>query len=455
MNITDIKLKYAAAGAATVVKTATDMAGLQTILAPGAGETTLNGAGPYYEVKVNDGTNNYTLNVPALTLGLGSTGLYVNGVNKVSAIAKELLAKYYETHPTTFDLVAYQSERRTALNAEITAEASSTTPDKKKIKRLKKELKDVEKLKEKDINEILTTQVTGLETKVNTGVDVAGMTPAQIKTALTKYLKENAMKLEEKKVQKANNPKKSRLQVFSGIKTFLANNKTIIATGAVITALAATGVTGVVHMNKYGKDKDNSNDLPQQPAIIVQVPTGVTINSPEFTAAVAANMTKYAPYRDTLSVTSDFSYEEIIRGYTFIEQCPNMDTQAMNGTEIGTLICAGDCLVVKLCRNNQFGNISPEARQAINGGTETSVTFIEQNNAMTGGTLLDYMTVGRYAGLRIQDSGDSTMLYDYNTRIYTPGLSVYETFLDNGLNLGANLGQQKTLGAHPATRINA
>ena len=455
MNITDIKLKYAAAGAATVVKTATDMAGLQTILAPGAGETTLNGAGPYYEVKINDGTNNYTLNVPALTLGLGSTGLYVNGVNKVSAIAKELLAKYYETHPTTFDLVAYQSERRTALNAEITAEASSATPDKKKIKRLKKELKAVEKLKEKDINEILTTQVTGLETKVNTGIDVTGMTAAQIKTALNKYLKENAMKLEEKKVQKANNPKKSRLQVFSGMWNFTKKHKKGIIALALAGTLAGTGIATKGFGLFDGDDKDNSNDLPQQPAIIVQVPTGVTINSPEFTAAVAANMTKYAPYRDTLSVTSDFSYEEIIRGYTFIEQCPNMDTQAMNGTEIGTLICAGDCLVVKLCRNNQFGNISPEARQAINGGTETSVTFIEQNNAMTGGTLLDYMTVGRYAGLRIQDSGDSTMLNDYNTRIYTPGLSVYETFLDNGLNLGANLGQQKTLGAHPATRINA
>ena len=455
MNITDIKLKYAAAGAATVVKTATDMAGLQTILAPGAGETTLNGAGPYYEVKVNDGTNNYTLNVPALTLGLGSSGLYVNGVNKVSAIAKELLAKYYETHPTTFDLVAYQSERRTALNAEITAEASSATPDKKKIKRLKKELKDVEKLKEKDINEILTTQVTGLETKVNTGIDVTGMTAAQIKTALNKYLKENAMKLEEKKIQKANNPKKSRLQVFSGMWNFTKKHKKGIIALALAGTLAGTGIATKGFGLFDGDDKDNSNDLPQQPAIIVQVPTGVTINSPEFTAAVAANMTKYAPYRDTLSVTSDFSYEEIIRGYTFIEQCPNMDTQAMNGTEIGTLICAGDALVVKLCRNNQFGNISPEARQAINGGTETSVTFIEQNNAMTGGTLLDYMTVGRYAGLRIQDSGDSTMLNDYNTRIYTPGLSVYETFLDNGLNLGANLGQQKTLGAHPATRINA
>ena len=146
MNIRDIKLKYATPTSTTTIKTAPDMATLQSTLAAGVGETRLPGAGPYYEVKIENGGTTYIVKVPAFTLGLGSTGLYNIGVNKVSTIARELLAKRFEAAPTTFNLVNYQAERRTELNAQITAEAAKTDPDKKVLKKLRKDLKKVEKL---------------------------------------------------------------------------------------------------------------------------------------------------------------------------------------------------------------------------------------------------------------------------------------------------------------------
>ena len=133
MNITNITLKYATSGN-TTLKASKNIARLENELAAGTNEVTLTGAGPYYEVKVNDGTNDYTVNVPAFELGLGSTTLYTNGTNEVSTIAKQLLSKYHTAHPTAFDLVRYQHNERTRLNNLITTEASSTTPDKKRLK---------------------------------------------------------------------------------------------------------------------------------------------------------------------------------------------------------------------------------------------------------------------------------------------------------------------------------
>lgn len=453
MNITDIKLKYAAAGASTIVKTAADMTRLQTTLASGSGEATVIGAGPYYEVKIEDGGTVYTVNVPALTLNFASTGLYNIGVNKVSAIAKELLGKYNETSPRTFNLANYQRERVNELNAEVTTERNSATPDKKKIKKLRKEINRVEKLKEKDISKILETQITGLETQVNAGVDIeATMTARQIERTLTDYLKKNVMTLEEKKVQKKNNPKKSKLQIFSGMWNFAKKHKKGIGALVLAGTLAGTGIA----TKGFGlfDGKDNSSNKQQ---IVTTIPNGTSINSPEFTAAFSANMTRFAAYKDSLELSSGYSYEEIVRGYTFIEHCGSIDTDSMERDQMVTLMSCGDIMIAHLIANGQYGNVSPEARNAMNGGIEQCVTYIQNNNAITGAPLLDYMTVSRKAEMTMvqavsNNQATSEELSELNSQIINPGYQIYLTYMENGINLGASLNNQKTLGTHPATR---
>ena len=456
MNIRDIKLKYATPTSTTTIKTAPDMATLQSTLAAGTGETTLPGPGPYYEVKIENAGTTYTVNVPAFTLGLGSTGLYNIGVNKVSTIARELLAKRFEAAPTAFNLVNYQSERRTELNAQITAEAAKTNKDKKVLKKLRKDLKKVEKLKDKKVPDILTEQINGLETKVNAGVNITAPITARNMPAPVKSYLQDASSLEEKKVQKVNNPKKSKLQVFSGMKTFAQNHKTGIKRGL---ALAGAGVVTVtaIKTNGFGlfngENKNTGTQVPTPtPGIHGTILTGTYSN--EFNNAVSTNMTLYAPYRNILESTYGCSFEDIVRGYTFIENCGTMDTSNIGRNEMIKLITDGDKMIQLLVVNGQYGNISPEARNAIYGGFGTSVAYIQNNNAINGGSLLDYMTVGGAARTTLEvavsnNQATTEDLLNLNSTIINPGLEVYLFKLENGLG-ASSLNNQKTLGTHPA-----
>ena len=288
------------------------------------------------------------------------------------------------------------------------------------------------------------------------GVNITAPITARNMPAPVKSYLQDASSLEEKKVQKVNNPKKSKLQVFSGMKKFAQNHKTGIKRGL---ALAGAGVVTVtaIKTNGFGlfngENKNTGTQAPTPtPGIHGTILTGIYSN--EFNNAVSTNMTKYAPYRNILESTYGCSFEDIVRGYTFIENCGTMDTSNIGRNEMIKLITDGDKMIQLLVVNGQYGNISPEARNAIYGGFGTSVAYIQNNNAINGGSLLDYMTVGGAARTTLEAAVSNNQattedLLNLNSTIINPGLEVYLFKLENGLG-ASSLNNQKTFGTHPA-----
>lgn len=389
MNITNITLKYATGGN-TTLKASKNITRLENELAAGTNEVTLTGAGPYYEVKVNNGTNDYTVNVPAFALGLGSTTLYTNGTNEVSTIAKQLLSKYHTANPTAFDLVRYQHDERTRLNNLITTEASSATPDKKRLKELKNDLKAIDKLNSKDVKDILSEEVDALESAIENGVEIDTTKAARtIENKIKTYLK-SVENVEKIKVQ-LKNTTKSRIKVFSGIKKVVATPvkfvKNVVTApinfvkdhkkGVVATVVAgAVAVGGYQLLKNHEDEKDNGSTTDTQ----TEVPAPVTsIESNAFESLYNANYRIYEDLAEELEL-SGYNYSDIITGYTFLEMYESLDLSKLHVKEVSSYIIKADALITKLCANGTYGNVSYEVIKSLRSGYEACVeTFRNQS----------------------------------------------------------------------------
>lgn len=119
----------------------------------------------------------------------------------------------------------------------------------------------------------------------------------------------------------------------------------------------------------------------------------------------------HALYRQNLTRFEEFKilfeeiYERLIREYTFIEIAEIEDITSMEDSQVLRLLNSVEMFIYIMVYDGQYGNVSPEALAAINGGLETSIAFIYENDIDNGCSLLDFMTVGQYALCSMERAG--------------------------------------------------
>ena len=224
-------------------------------------------------------------------------------------------------------------------------------------------------------------------------------------------------------------PRITKVKVFNGIKkvakapvTFVKNHKK----GVVAVALAGviaftahhTGLFGLMKKNNNNtNDNNNNNNRQEQNNVIISYET-------------------YRNYEQALAKYG-YTYNDIVEGYTFILNASNPAYANLSLEQIDKYINAGDCLLEEKCLRNDY-DCSNAAINAINNGVEASTKFLEENNAFNGGTLIDYMTVGRKThdnlfnlyknGYALAEDVDN-----FRDTVYLPGLGIYEQLISNGL----------------------
>ena len=359
---------------------------------------------------------------------------FLDGTGKVRRIIKSLISKTVETEEMNYEVYKVQEKAQLKGNlkvAKINYKNNKTEANKQLIQDAKEALKASKKESSADYKASLATLTNNLKNEVRSF------------NSKTTHTKEEAKRAFEALVQIQKNEglnitndtsKITKVKVFNGIKkvakapvTFVKNHKK----GVVAVALAGviaftahhTGLFGLMKKNNNNtNDNNNNNNRQEQNNVII-------------------NSETYRNYEQALAKYG-YTYNDIVEGYTFILNASNPAYANLSLEQIDKYINAGDCLLEEKCLRNDY-DCSNAAINAINNGVEASTKFLEENDAFHGGTLIDYMTVGRktHDNLFNLSKNGYVLAEDvdkFRDTVYIPGLGIYEQLISNGV-----IGNQK------------
>ena len=359
---------------------------------------------------------------------------FLDRTGKVRRIIKSLISKTVETEEMNYEVYKVQEKAQLKGNlkvAKINYKNNKTEANKQLIQDAKEALKASKKESLADYKAGLATLTNNLKGEV------------RLFNSKTTHTKEEAKRAFEALVQIQKNEglnitndtsKITKVKVFNGIKkvakapvTFVKNHKK----GVVAVALAGviaftahhTGLFGLMKKNNNNtNDNNNNNNRQEQNNVIINYET-------------------YRNYEQALAKYG-YTYNDIVEGYTFILNASNPAYANLSLEQIDKYINAGDCLLEEKCLRNDY-DCSNAAINAINNGVEASTKFLEENDAFHGGTLIDYMTVGRktHDNLFNLSKNGYVLAEDvdkFRDTVYIPGLGIYEQLISNGV-----IGNQK------------
>ena len=359
---------------------------------------------------------------------------FLDGTGKVRRIIKSLISKTVETVEMDYEVYKVQEKAQLKGNlkvAKINYKNNKTEANKQLIQDAKEALKASKEESSADYKAGLATLTNNLKNEVRSFNSKTTHIEAEAKRAfeaLVQIQKNEGLNITN------DTPKITKVKVFNGIKkvakapvTFVKNHKK----GVVAVALAGviaftahhTGLFGLMKKNiNNPNDNNNNNNRQEQNNVIINYET-------------------YRNYEQALAKYG-YTYNDIVEGYTFILNASNPAYANLSLEQIDKYINAGDCLLEEKCLRNDY-DCSNAAINAINNGVEASTKFLEENNAFNGGTLIDYMTVGRKThdnlfnlyknGYALAEDVDN-----FRDTVYLPGLGIYEQLISNGV-----IGNQK------------
>ena len=360
---------------------------------------------------------------------------FLDGTGKVRRIIKSLISKTVETVEMDYEVYKVQEKAQLKGNlkvAKINYKNNKTEANKQLIQDAKGALKASKKKSSADYKAGLATLTNNLKNEVRSFNSKTTHTEAEAKRAfeaLVQIQKNEGLNITN------DTPKITKVKVFNGIKklakapvTFVKNHKK----GVVAVALAGviaftahhTGLFGLMKKNNNNtNDNNNNNNRQEQNNVIINYET-------------------YRNYEQALAKYG-YTYNDIVEGYTFILNASNPAYANLSLEQIDKYINAGDCLLEEKCLRNDY-DCSNAAINAINNGVEASTKFLEENNAFNGGTLIDYMTVGRKTHDNLFNSYKNGYALaedvdNFRNTVYLPGVGIYEQLITNG-----SLGNQKT-----------
>ena len=311
---------------------------------------------------------------------------FLDGTGKVRRIIKSLISKTVETVEMDYEVYKVQEKAQLKGNlkvAKINYKNNKTEANKQLIQDAKEALKASKEESSADYKAGLATLTNNLKNEVRSFNSKTTHTEAEAKRAfeaLVQIQKNEGLNITN------DTPKITKVKVFNGIKkvakapvTFVKNHKK----GVVAVALAGVIAFTAHHTGLFGLMKKNINDTNDNN----------NNNNRQEQNNVIINYETYRNYEQALAKYG-YTYNDIVEGYTFILNASNPAYANLSLEQIDKYINAGDCLLEEKCLRNDY-DCSNAAINAINNGVEASTKFLEENNAFNGGTLIDYMTVGR------------------------------------------------------------
>ena len=360
---------------------------------------------------------------------------FLDGTGKVRRIIKSLISKTVETEEMDYEVYKVQEKAQLKGNlkvAKINYKNNKTEANKQLIQDAKEALKASKEESSADYKAGLATLTNNLKNEVRSFNSKTTHTEAEAKRAfeaLVQIQKNEGLNITN------DTPKITKVKVFNGIKklakapvTFVKNHKK----GVVAVALAGVIAFTAHHTGLFGLMKKNINDTNDNN----------NNNNRQEQNNVIINYETYRNYEQALAKYG-YTYNDIVEGYTFILNASNPAYANLSLEQIDKYINAGDCLLEEKCLRNDY-DCSNAAINAINNGVEASTKFLEENNAFNGGTLIDYMTVGRKTHDNLFNSYKNGLVLaedvdNFRNIVYLPGLGIYEQLITNG-----SLGNQKT-----------
>ena len=360
---------------------------------------------------------------------------FLDGTGKVRRIIKSLISKTVETEEMDYEVYKVQEKAQLKGNlkvAKINYKNNKTEANKQLIQDAKGALKASKKKSSADYKAGLATLTNNLKNEVCSFNSKTTHTKEESKRAfeaLVQIQKNEGLNITN------DTPKITKVKVFNGIKklakapvTFVKNHKK----GVVAVALAGVIAFTAHHTGLFGLMKKNINDTNDNN----------NNNNRQEQNNVIINYETYRNYEQALAKYG-YTYNDIVEGYTFILNASNPAYANLSLEQIDKYINAGDCLLEEKCLRNDY-DCSNAAINAINNGVEASAKFLEKNNAFSGGTLIDYMTVGRKTHDNLFNSYKNGLVLaedvdNFRNIVYLPGLGIYEQLITNG-----SLGNQKT-----------
>ena len=354
---------------------------------------------------------------------------FLDGTGKVRRIIKSLISKTVETEEMDYEVYKVQEKAQLKGNlkvAKINYKNNKTEANKQLIQDAKEALKASKEESSADYKAGLATLTNNLKNEVRSFNSKTTHTEAEAKRAfeaLVQIQKNEGLNITN------DTPRITKVKVFNGIKkvakapvTFVKNHKK----GVVAVALAGVIAFTAHHTGLFGLMKKNINDTNDNN----------NNNNRQEQNNVIINYETYRNYEQALAKYG-YTYNDIVEGYTFILNASNPAYANLSLEQIDKYINAGDCLLEEKCLRNDY-DCSNAAINAINNGVEASTKFLEENNAFNGGTLIDYMTVGRKThdnlfnlyknGYALAEDVDN-----FRDTVYLPGLGIYEQLISNGL----------------------
>ena len=360
---------------------------------------------------------------------------FLDGTGKVRRIIKSLISKTVETVEMDYEVYKVQEKAQLKGNlkvAKINYKNNKTEANKQLIQDAKEALKASKEESSADYKAGLATLTNNLKNEVRSFNSKTTHTEAEAKRAfeaLVQIQKNEGLNITN------DTPKITKVKVFNGIKkvakapvTFVKNHKK----GVVAVALAGVIAFTAHHTGLFGLMKKNINDTNDNN----------NNNNRQEQNNVIINYETYRNYEQALAKYG-YTYNDIVEGYTFILNASNPAYANLSLEQIDKYINAGDCLLEEKCLRNDY-DCSNAAINAINNGVEASAKFLEKNNAFSGGTLIDYMTVGRKTHDNLFNSYKNGLVLaedvdNFRNIVYLPGLGIYEQLITN-----CSLGNQKT-----------
>ena len=402
---------------------------------------------------------------------------FLDGTGKVRRIIKSLISKTVETEEMNYEVYKAQEKAQLKGNlkvAKINYKNNKTEANKKLVKVAKEALKVSKKERAVDYKskvEVLTNNLNNEVRSFNSKTTHTNEESKRAFDALVQIQKNEGLNITN------DTPKVTKIKVFNGVKkvakapfVFVKNHKKGVIAVAVAGVIGFTANHILNSKNKNGNNipnntrqeqmtdnndynyndsntnndynyNDNNNTFTNDDSYYYEQNNNGSNNYQE-QDNVVVNYDAYRNYEQALAKYG-YTYNDIVEGYTFILNASNPNYAGLSIGQISNYINAGDCLLEEKCLRNDY-DCSNAAINAINNGVEASTKFLEENNAFSGGTLIDYMTVGRKTHDNLFNSYKNGIVLaedvdNFRNIVYLPGLGIYEQLITNGA-----LGNQKT-----------
>ncbi len=401
---------------------------------------------------------------------------FLDSTGKVRKIIKTLINKTVQTEEMDYEV--YKAQEKAHLKgdlkiAKINYKRDKTDANKKLVKVAKEALKVSKKERAVDYKskvEVLTNNLKNEVRSFNSKTTHTNEESKRAFDALVQIQKNEGLNITN------DTPKVTKIKVFNGVKkvakapfVFVKNHKKGVIAVAVAGVIGFTANHILNSKNKNGNNianstrqeqmtdnndynyndntnndynyNDNNNTFTNDDSYYYEQNNNGSNNYQE-QDNVVVNYDAYRNYEQALAKYG-YTYNDIVEGYTFILNASNPNYAGLSIDQISNYINAGDCLLEEKCLRNDY-DCSNAAINAINKGVEASTKFLEENNAFSGGTLIDYMTVGRKTHDNLFNSYKNGIVLaedvdNFRNIVYLPGLGIYEQLITNGA-----LGNQKT-----------